>query len=949
VALKFLPPARGGSAAAKARFLTEARAAAALEHPNVCTVHEIGETDEGRLFLAMAFVDGESLRDRIDRGPLPLAEALAIALQIASGLDAAHERGIVHRDVKPANVMVGRDGVVKLVDFGIAKLAGSTLTVAGATPGTAAYMSPEQARSEPVDRRTDIWSLGVVLFEMLTGSRPFHGDTDAAILHAIAASPPDRLALRRDGVPPALERIVARALEKARDRRFTSAREMRDALVRVEADVSGRSRAERAGRRRARAPFLAAAAVLALAVVATGASLWRGTRRAQALASLQRIERLSAEGSWLAAYELAERAERRLPGDTTLTRLLAAVADRITVESDPPGAEVWMRRIAGDGALAPDSTLVGSTPVRDLRVARADYRLTLRKPGYAPAERIASSAFNRAEASMGVPVGVTIRVPLLESGRAPDGMLHIPGSEYTLVGREAPSGATVTLADFYIDAFEVTNEQFREFVVAGGYDDARWWRHPFVLDGRELSRPEAMGLLVDRTGLPGPRGWIGQEFPPGEGRLPVTGVTWYEAAAYAAFAGKRLPTIFEWEKAARDGRHTHFEQIVLPWGLADPARGIARRANFGGRGPTPVDGHPTGISPWGAYDMAGNVEEWIANPAGDERFITGGAWDDPMYVFSNYAPVSAFHASPSLGFRCARDVEGATGEQGGFDLPLDQRTPEYHPVDDATFRTFLRHYTYDRGPLEPELVERVVTPDWTREAIGIRGPWNDRTLLYLYLPLRGARPFQTILFVPGSNVFNASTVPEETERIVGPHVKAGRAVLAVVLKGMRGRPWDPGRAAPTPSSVQFRQELVLHATELRRALDYLETRPELDPTRLAYASLSLGAGSRLPFAAVDPRFRSVVLIGGGIDERMQPTLPEANSVNFAPRIAAPTLLVNGRYDEEHSWYRRALPLWRLLREPKRLALLEGGHLPAAEERVPLINGWLDETLGPVSR
>ena len=147
--------------------------------------------------------------------------------------------------------------------------------------------------------------------------------------------------------------------------------------------------------------------------------------------------------------------------------------------------------------------------------------------------------------------------------------------------------------------------------------------------------------------------------------------------------------------------------------------------------------------------------------------------------------------------------------------------------------------------------------------------------------------------------------------------------------------------------MQFRQELVLHATEMRRGLDYLETRPDIDLTRLGYVGFSLGSGAWLAFAAVEPRFRSLVLLGGGIDERLAPVLPEAYSVNFAPRIRAPKLLLNGRYDEEHPWDRRALPLWRLLREPKRLAIIEGGHLPSAEERVPVINNWLDETLGPV--
>jgi dienelactone hydrolase len=182
---------------------------------------------------------------------------------------------------------------------------------------------------------------------------------------------------------------------------------------------------------------------------------------------------------------------------------------------------------------------------------------------------------------------------------------------------------------------------------------------------------------------------------------------------------------------------------------------------------------------------------------------------------------------------------------------------------------------------------------------------------------------------------------------MGAHVKAGRAVLAVLMKGMRGRPWDAGRTAPAPSSVQYRQELVLHATEMRRGLDYLETRDDIDMTRLAYVGFSKGSGSWIPFAAVEPRLRSVVLVGGGLDLRYVSALPEARSINFAPRIGAPTLLLNGRYDEEHMWGRDALPLWRLLREPKRLTLIEGGHLPPAELRVPVINDWLNETLGPV--
>jgi class 3 adenylate cyclase/TolB-like protein/Tfp pilus assembly protein PilF len=223
VALKFLPPHLNLSGDAEDRLLGEARAAAALEHPNVCTVHEIGETEDGRVFLAMPCYEGESLTDRLEKGPLPVDEAVGIATQIARGLSAAHARGIVHRDVKPGNVQLGRDGVVKLLDFGLAKAVDATRTRPGMQPGTVAYMSPEQARGDPVDHRTDLWSLGVVLYEMLTSVRPFRGGNDRAVLHAIRHDEPEPVEERRPETPPALAAVVERLLRKDPGARHESA------------------------------------------------------------------------------------------------------------------------------------------------------------------------------------------------------------------------------------------------------------------------------------------------------------------------------------------------------------------------------------------------------------------------------------------------------------------------------------------------------------------------------------------------------------------------------------------------------------------------------------------------------------------------------------------------------------------------------------------------------
>jgi serine/threonine-protein kinase len=214
VAIKVLPPDLTRDAAAKRRFVVEAQAASALDHPNICTIHEIGETPDGELYLVMACYDGETLKQKIARGPLAMAEALAVATQVAQGLSQAHDAGIIHRDIKPANLMVTPGGTVKILDFGLAKLAGAEgVTQTGTTVGTVAYMSPEQARAEEVDRRSDIWSLGVVLYEMLTGRPPFAGDNLLAISRAILEHDPRPL----PGPAARAQGVVSRALSKARE------------------------------------------------------------------------------------------------------------------------------------------------------------------------------------------------------------------------------------------------------------------------------------------------------------------------------------------------------------------------------------------------------------------------------------------------------------------------------------------------------------------------------------------------------------------------------------------------------------------------------------------------------------------------------------------------------------------------------------------------------------
>lgn len=282
VALKFLAPELTSDRGAKDRFINEAQAASALEHNNICNIHEIGETEEGHLFIAMACYEGESLKSRIAKGPLQIKVATDIALQIAQGLQKAHEKEIIHRDIKPGNIFITTDGTVKILDFGLAKLAGhAKLTKTGSTVGTAAYMSPEQARGQEIDRRTDIWSLGVVMYEMLTGRLPFAGDYEQAIVYNVLNQEPEPLAAAYVKVPVWLQQMVEKAMAKNADKRYQRADEIAAELQAMREEMKAGVAEQRPIRLRIplkkRSYLYGGIALLLAAIVAVKLFLYTGT------------------------------------------------------------------------------------------------------------------------------------------------------------------------------------------------------------------------------------------------------------------------------------------------------------------------------------------------------------------------------------------------------------------------------------------------------------------------------------------------------------------------------------------------------------------------------------------------------------------------------------------------------------------------------------------------
>jgi formylglycine-generating enzyme required for sulfatase activity len=643
VALKFLSPELTSEPEARERFVHEAQAASELDHPNICTIHEIDETEAGQMYIAMAYYQGASLKDRIKQGSVRVEEALDITVQLARGLGKAHQRGIIHRDIKPANILVTEEGLVKIVDFGLARLAkGTRVTKTGTTLGTVAYMSPEQAQGQGMDQRTDLWSLGVVLYEMLTGQLPFKGEREAAVLYSIVHEQPQRLKSLKPDVPSDLDRIVQRALEKKPESRYSSAEEMLKDLKGYQENL----RISEAGPlnlrwllRRARTPRVAIPAIAILfALVFLGIlfSKHQAKVRWARGEALPEIERLVGENNvWrdLAdAYRLAEKAEAYIPHDPKLAELFSKCSLSINIKTEPSGARIYMKEYK-----TPDSEwkYLGVSPLEKIRVPVGIFRWKMEKEGYETVLAASSSwDFDIAKPDIMIPKDL-VR-PLDKQGSIPPGMVRVPGAE-TEVGK---------LSDFFTDKYEVANKQYKEFINNGGYRNRKYWKQKFIKDGRELTWEEAIKAFVDQTGQPGPASWQAGDYPEGQGDYPVSGVSWYEAAAYAEFVGKSLPTGQHWN-LARGG----FTPLIMYPQLGGLAV-FAPFSNFRGKGPVPVGSLP-GITSYGAFDMAGNVREWCWNETPKGRLIRGGAWDDNAYMFENLSQAPPMDRSAKNGFRCA--------------------------------------------------------------------------------------------------------------------------------------------------------------------------------------------------------------------------------------------------------------------------------------------------------
>jgi serine/threonine protein kinase len=932
------------------RFLREAQLASALDHPNVCAIYDVGES-AGHCFIAMQYLEGQTLEQRINGRPLAVEELLDIAIPAADALAVAHQRGIVHRDIKPRNIMITARGQTMVLDFGLAKLLpreeSPELRMEGIA-GTPAFMSPEQARGEDVDCRSDIFSLGAVLCHMATGTIPFRGTSSADVMRAVISEPHAPPRVLNPNLPWELVEVVDRAMAKAPGERYQSVAEMASELRSIQKKLTlSNHPASLRARRQLRHTL--AFAVAASLMAALGALGWRSANIRWAQRQVAAIEELARERRFFEAYALAKRVRSYLPDEPKWTWLLPVVSNSLSVTSEPSGARVYLRRF--DSSLAensPPRTLVGRTPLPELEIARGDYVISVEKEGFVPFRRTWSGMEIiglEARVDRAFPqVDVTLTPAAMAKGR--EEMVFVPGGDYRLRAMRRPTNELVKLDDYWIDRCEVTNREYRDFVDGGGYENEKFWTQPFVKDDRTLSWAEAMREFRDVTGHAGPRGWSKGSYPEGEAEHPVVGITWYEAAAYAAFRGKCLPTIYQWEKAARNGAVSPFGAI-MPWGLHQgPTIG---RANLEGKGTVAVGKLEFGMSPFGCYEMAGNVAEWCLNETSKGFIASGGSWASIPYAWGYFATYPGFRDFPQVGFRCVVNSRNAAGDQGGHSIPLEDEAPQYTPASEAEVKALVaRHYEYESEDLDAR-VTREESANWRREKIDFVGAKGERALAYLYLPKHSPTPHQVVHILPAGSVGNRiRTVSEAIEAEYASFVTSGRAVFAVVLRGYRERDRPAGWREPDSDDIDYVDMLAEHVVDLRRGLDYLQSRDDLDPDRIAYMSVSHG-GILMGLPAVEPRYGATIFVADGVGTWDLRAHQAVRGINFAPLIRGPKLLVHGRYDEAAPLETAAEPLYNLLQKPKEPMVVwdSASHRPDPEFLGPVVNGWLDETFGPV--
>lgn len=651
------------------------------------------------------------------------------------------------------------------------------------------------------------------------------------------------------------------------------------------------------------------------------------------------IEALTRSTKFVAAYQLAREVEHAGGADTLSETLKEGYSRVVDVASTPTGAAVAFRAYHAD-ARERDWIDLGTAPLAKIRAPRGVLEWRASLPGKVPHVLVVTT-FKDGHIAFSL--------------SAPDdkhaGMVPVREGEMSIGGMTGLKVAQrVKLAPYWIDRTEVSNREYARFMQAGGYAREEFWKQPFRDGAKVLSFNEAMARFKDATGRTGPATWKLGNFPDSEAELPVRGISWYEASAYAAFAGKALPTIYHWYFADTGGDFNFLMPALLPG------------ANFVGKGPRAAATSRT-IGAFGAIDMAGNVREWVATATDKNHHIAvGGSWLEVTYQYKYGGQLSAFDRPIDVGFRCMERTGTVASDAAAF-APVAERPPPdttaIRPVSDAEYAVYSRFFEQSRVPLDVRVESTDASaPHWTRHKVSYAtGYGSERMNAYLYLPKNASPPYQTVVFMPGSGVFNIEKTYDEIGGTPAGGwlypdmlIRGGRALLQPVWKGSFERS-DP----PAWTRAYFREHLPQWVSELRQSVEFLRTRPEVDSDRIGYFGFSFGAMWAPNLLAMEPRVKTAILLAGGLEGTLPDgdTLsPEIDAATYAPRTKASVLMLNGRSDIRFPYETSQVPMFNLLGSPpgkKKHKIYPGGHSTFGwyDDMVKDTHEWLDLQFGPV--
>jgi dienelactone hydrolase len=644
--------------------------------------------------------------------------------------------------------------------------------------------------------------------------------------------------------------------------------------------------------------------------------------------AIPEIEQRVNELNLSAAFNLIKEAERYISKNKELEELAAIATSKVTFLTDPSGAKVFIREYSD--SLGKWKKL-GTTPIDSIELPSWSFYLTrIEKPGFEDVMAVTSTAPD------------TFSRKLFPEGTIPPGMIYID-----VYWDEVKNVLLKDSCGFFMDRYEVTNKQYKEFVDNGGYRKKEYWKYEFIKDGKSITWEEAMREFTDKTGRPGPANWEGSDFPQGQADYPVSGISWYEAAAYAEYAGKDLPTADHWDS----GAVLYSNSIVNGFGSK-----IKPLSNFNGRSAEPV-GKNRGMNSFGAFDMAGNVREWCWNETETGRIVCGGGYDDADYMYSQWSQLPPFDRSIKNGFRCVKylnkDKIPVTAfrkiEMGGGERDFTIETP----VKDDVFKIYKNQFLYDKTDLN-SIIEKIDSSNenWIIEKITFDAAYeNERVIAYLYLPRHAKPPFQTLIWFPGSyGVWEKDLTSSRNSLWFGDYIiKNGLAMMFPVYKGTYerndGLTIDMHGANP---SHQYTEWLVKWTKDFSRSIDYLETRPDIDINKIGFLGHSWGGyiGGIIP--AVESRIKIDILVVGGFWVWNKP-LPEADMLNYVPRIKMPVLMLNGKYDAVFPLDKAVKPFFNLLGTPEKdkyLFVYETDHYVPKSEMIKETLNFLDKYWGP---